>query len=294
VNCRKQKGVQRGGEHHRTPLSGGSHSNEIAAEPRFRVATPFGERPMKVVFSRKGFDSSAGGVPSPIIDGRPITLPIPTQRRSVTTYGDLGLGDIVEHVTKGKLTRKTFCHHDPMFEGGHCAFGQTGAAQAHLCKNGVAVGDVFLFFGLFADADGRDRHHRIFGYLEVESVNVVGTTPDQNDQPRGFSNRHPHTIGEWNRNNTIYAGPGRLAATSPPALRLSIPGEQVSRWRVPPWLRAAGLTYHRQPERWELEEKLNVASRGQEFIADTSNTPDAAVWLDGVKAAIAGGAHDHE
>src|SRR6476469_7952865 len=26
----------------------------------------------------------------------------------------------------------------------------TGAAQAHLCKNGVTVGDVFLFFGVFA------------------------------------------------------------------------------------------------------------------------------------------------
>jgi hypothetical protein len=26
--------------------------------------------------------------------------------------------------------------------------GQTGLAQAHLCKNGVTVGDVFLFFGL--------------------------------------------------------------------------------------------------------------------------------------------------
>src|SRR5215831_15681942 len=101
---------------------------------------------MKIVFSRKGFDGAAGGVPSPIIDGRPISLPIPTRKRSVTTYDDLGLGDIVEQLTRGKLTRRALCHHDPMFEGGHCAFGQTGAAQAHLCKNGVTVGDVFLFF----------------------------------------------------------------------------------------------------------------------------------------------------
>jgi Nucleotide modification associated domain 3 len=36
---------------------------------------------MKVVFSRKGFNSSAGGAPSPIIDGRPISLPIPMRRR---------------------------------------------------------------------------------------------------------------------------------------------------------------------------------------------------------------------
>ncbi|MEL6529675.1 MAG: hypothetical protein AAFQ27_06905, partial [Pseudomonadota bacterium] len=28
---------------------------------------------MKVILSRKGFDSSAGGGPSPIVDGRPIS-----------------------------------------------------------------------------------------------------------------------------------------------------------------------------------------------------------------------------
>ncbi len=137
---------------------------------------------MRIVFSRKGFDSGSGGFPSPIIDGRPISLPIPTQRRSVTTYGDLGLGDIVEHVTRGRLARMSLCHHDPMFEAARCALGQTGAAQAHLERNGVTAGDMFLFFGLFADEEGRDRHHRIFGYLEVESVNALGAEPSASDQ----------------------------------------------------------------------------------------------------------------
>jgi hypothetical protein len=86
---------------------------------------------------------------------------------------------------------------------------------------------------------------------------------------------------------------GRLAVTAPLILRLSIPGEQVSRWRVPPWLHAAGLTYHGRPDRWLGNTTLIAARRGQEFISDTSNTPDAAVWLDSVKAAIAGGAGDH-
>jgi hypothetical protein len=40
---------------------------------------------MKIVFSRKGLDSGAGGFPSPIIDGRPISLPIPTRIRSLQT-----------------------------------------------------------------------------------------------------------------------------------------------------------------------------------------------------------------
>ncbi|MGH6672610.1 MAG: hypothetical protein ACRECV_11660 [Xanthobacteraceae bacterium] len=56
---------------------------------------------MKITFSRKGFDSAAGKAPSPIIEGEPISLPIPTRRRSETSYRLLGLGNIVENMTKG-------------------------------------------------------------------------------------------------------------------------------------------------------------------------------------------------
>ena len=37
---------------------------------------------MKIIFSRKGFDSAAGKAPSPIIEQEPISLPIPTLERS--------------------------------------------------------------------------------------------------------------------------------------------------------------------------------------------------------------------
>jgi hypothetical protein len=177
-----------------------------------------------------------------------------------------------------------------MFEKGRCALGQTGAAQAHLHRNGVTVSDVFLFFGLFADTDGRDRHHRIFGYLEVQSVNALGADPDASDQPSGFTKRHPHTIGEWNANNTIYIGRGCAATTTPSCLRLSIPGEQISRWRVPHWLRAAGLTYHGRSDRWLDDETLILVGRGQEFVSNISTTPAAFAWLEDVKAAIREGA----
>jgi len=244
---------------------------------------------VKIILSRKGFDSGAGGAPSPIIDGRPVGLPIPTERRSVTTYGDLGLGDVVERVTRGRLARSSLCHHDPMFASGRVAFGQTGRAQSHLGNQHVGVGDIFVFFGLFADEDGRDRHHRIFGYLEVERVMAIGSEPNESDQPPGFARRHPHTIGEWEPNNTIYVGTGDVAATANENLRLSRAGEQVSRWRVPPWLRAAGLTYHANQDRWDGDETLTVVGRGQEFVSDISEVPEASAWLAGVKAAIADG-----
>ena len=35
---------------------------------------------MKIILSRKGFDSSSGGGPSPIVDGRCLSLPIPEVR----------------------------------------------------------------------------------------------------------------------------------------------------------------------------------------------------------------------
>ena len=99
---------------------------------------------MRVILSRKGFDTGSGGTASPIVAGRPISLPIPTRRRSATTYDHLGLGEIVERVTRGKIARDHLCHEDPMFAGGQCLFGQCGAAQSHLRNRGVGIGDVFL------------------------------------------------------------------------------------------------------------------------------------------------------
>lgn len=235
---------------------------------------------MKVVFSRKGFDSAAGGVPSPIINGRPVSIPIPATRRSETTYGHLGLGNLVRIITKNRYTEKNLCHYDPMFHGDKCAFGQAGAAQGHLANNYVGVGDVFLFFGLFSEEDGSNRHHRIFGYLNVEDVLHLGANPTLKDQPWGFKIRHPHTIGEWNPNNTIYCGRGQTARTRDLELRLSVAGSQVSTWTVPSWLRDTGLTYHGKRERWSEPNILQVVGRGQEFITDITDNAEANAWLE--------------
>jgi len=141
---------------------------------------------VQIILSRKGFDSAAGGVPSPIVNGEPISLPIPTKMRSETTYELAGLGELVARTTKGRVRPEDLCHEDPMFYAGRCAFGQTGAAQTHLTKRGVGVGDVFIFFGLFAEENGRDRHHRIFGFLKVEEIATIGAHPGEDDQLKGF------------------------------------------------------------------------------------------------------------
>jgi hypothetical protein len=228
---------------------------------------------MKISFSRKGFDSAAGGVPSPIIDGQPVSLPIPTRHQSMTTYGDVGLGRIVERATQGRISGTDLCHRDPMSQDGRCAFGQIAAAQSHLAKHEFGVDDIFLFFGLFADENGRDRNHRIFGYLRVTEKIALGAKPIYPRCLEGFGYRHPHTIGTWNDNNTLYFGCGNVARKASKELRLSKPGT-VSCWKVPQWLHATGLSYHSRPDRWAVDGELRLCSRGQEFV--TSSVADNA------------------
>ena len=62
----------------------------------------------------------------------------------------------------------------------HPIFGQVGAAQSHRAHSGVAVGDLFLFFGWFRQTEivgGRYRFvrqspdlHVIFGWLQIGEI----------------------------------------------------------------------------------------------------------------------------
>lgn len=240
---------------------------------------------MKIVLSRKGFDSSSGGGPSPIIDGRPVTLPIPTSMRSATRWSDLGLAEHVAAASRGRLSGSEFCHHDPMFFGetGRAMLGQCAAAQSHLVNQGVGVGDVFLFFGLFAGEDG-ERHHRIFGWLDVASVEpFAGMASDRLGELKelGF----PHALEQTSTNDALWSGPGGMAQTAPDALRLTVPGGPLSHWRVPGFMRECGLSYHGKPERWHDDGTLTAASRGQEFVCDAGQREDARDWLSSILAA---------
>jgi len=245
---------------------------------------------MRIILSRKGFDSSSGGKPSPIVGGRPISLPIPASRNSRTTYGDLGLGALVQSVTKGKYDSESLCHADPYFADGQCAFGQTGSPQGHLAKNGVGRGDVFLFFGLFNEEQTKERHHRIFGYMVVDEVITLGSDPDPRAAPR-FAPDHPHFIGARDRNNTLYLGPGTTCVSVSPSLRLTQVGGPLGTWTIPGWLEECGLTYHRESWRWPTPGTLLSAARGQEFISDVGDDPTARAWLNEIISEIEGGRH---
>ncbi len=230
---------------------------------------------MRIIFSRKGFDSASGGGPSPIVAGRPVSLPIPAGKASHTIYGDLGLGDHAAHASRGKLSAEDLCHHDPMFTGdGVCLFGQCGAAQTHLANQGVAEGDVFLFFGLFRE-EGGEPHHRIYGYCEIaEIIDLSDSVPQDLIEAK-----HPHAIALHAGNDVVYRGPGTEAKTASDALRLTVPGGPPSVWSRPAWLKRGGLSYHDREDRWLRGGKLRSVARGQEFVADIGRRKAPREWL---------------
>lgn len=180
---------------------------------------------MKIILSRKGFDSSFGGCASPIFeDDTFVSLPIP-EKSSRLRYSDIGgkqrIGSIVEDLTSGRnksLKASAPVHLDPdlSFDSlprkpGWCPlFGQSYSAQSHLDNYGVGPGDIFLFFGWFRRVEecrGRLRFkigepdvHMFFGWFEVGAIWRLwkGTchTPD-------WASEHPH-IGATYTKNTIY------------------------------------------------------------------------------------------
>ncbi len=266
---------------------------------------------MRVVFSRKGFDSAAGGCPSPIIEGKPRTIPIPTVMPTPMRYQDLrgGYGKLVEDLTNKRIKRTSWCHVDPdinrdvlaRLPGWRGALGQTGAAQSHLRNCGVVPGDLFLFWGLFQPVIKEPRwkfegpkQHRIFGWLQIGEIFHLGADGTSALRHHAWLRDHPHTSIGWTHLNTIYVAAECLtlcgSKTTLPGwgmfskgFRLSAIDTMVSEWRVPNWLNPArggvGMSYHPR-ERWSKRGTVRCAARGQEFVADTNNRHDAIEWLE--------------
>ena len=260
----------------------------------------------KIIFSRKGFDSSTGGMPSYKRDKALISFPIPSQQNTLTTYSDIGLGKIIKELSNNKLQPTDTCHFDPNLEYGE--FGQAGAAQTHLENNNVKVGDLFLFWGWFRETSTIDKrtvfskkdpgHYRFFGWLQIGEIIHLGKDPswylkEIKEKPHSMS--HPHTIGQWKKNNTLYLASKKLDAfalndyygfgqfNASENTNLSIdPSNKKSLWKCPRWLNprlgGCGMTYHNDMRRWQ-ENTVDVVGRGQEFVAEPKKIEDCKKWL---------------
>jgi hypothetical protein len=279
---------------------------------------------MKLILSRKGFDAGYGGVASPILpSGELLSLPIP-YKDPLRTYRTVHfngqpLARLVRSLTKGKIGPHQTCHLDPdlRYDSVHRAagwmpmFGQVGAAQTHLCKQGVGIGDLFLFFGWFRQtqyrggqllfATGAKDVHMLYGWLQVGAVHQP-TGEFLDDHP--WAGEHPHCLDNgWGTNNRIYlaalslrlnghdtglAGGGVFPQYTE-TLRLTAPGRTRSIWRLPGWMHPAGksstLSYHGDPMIWQKDGACTLlASRrkGQEFVLQAEDYPGAVGWLEGL------------
>ena len=260
---------------------------------------------MRLIFSRKGFDSGYGGYPSPVLpDERMISLPIPVEDE--TRYSDLRIDDETYYDLMKRLrpkircdgilrelTEETRCHVDPdIYEdilprckGWRPCFGQIDAAQSHLANQNVQEGDLFLFFGRFRRTrlDGKrdlrfcgSDFHSIFGYMQIGDVVRCGESYREPIWMRG----HPHLL-EKRRvrpNNTIYIASDRLTWGSgisgagvfqfDPSLVLTKEGFPPSCWSLPDLFRSVNISYHSK-ESWK-DGYFQSANIGQEFVIEPS------------------------
>ena len=165
---------------------------------------------MKIILSRKGFDSSSGKQANPIMpDGTLLSLPIPDEE-DANTFSSLhwegnSYFDIIHSLNpKTFITSDSRCHLDPDLRfdvknretNWKPAFGQMNASLSHLRNQNVSVGDIFLFYGWFRETelkDGRFRYkkygidaHIIYGYMQIgEIIEHKEDVPD-------WLKDHPH------------------------------------------------------------------------------------------------------
>lgn len=247
---------------------------------------------MRIILSRKGFDSAAGGCPSPIFpDGRLLSLPIPDKTSSIS-YSDiqfdgLDVGQLVSQLTRDPKRAHHYAHLDPDLRkdalyrqhGWRPLLGQTGSAQGHLQNQRVDHGDLFLFFGSFRPVefvDGKWRfvqieapRHVIWGWLQIGEILKVDNL-GKFDLP--WARYHPHFAYKQDSANTVYLATDFLnirgqSTNSPGAgvfprisnnLLLTKPGsKKQTHWRLPGWFFPSDgmskLSFNPNINRWSLD-----------------------------------------
>lgn len=177
---------------------------------------------MKIILSRKGFDSANGGIVSPIMeDGTLVSFPIPSN--DMDTFDDLMYGKepytkILEDL---KYKGGPNCHIDPdlsldrrrnLIDGWCPIFGQINSSAAYLTgRVKVEAGDLFLFFGNYHKVkfiDGKYQYIKrtgdfysdndlqlIWGYMQVGKI-----ITDPEEQIK--YNWHPHSNWDRTKNHT--------------------------------------------------------------------------------------------
>lgn len=272
---------------------------------------------MRIILSRKGFDSAAGGVANPILpDGELLALPIPDEHSPIrykdVRHPTLNLGRLVHQLTNGKVRGGHGAHLDPdlnrEFLDRDAAwlplFGQAGAAAGHLRNHGIEPGDLFLFFSWFREVEfksgkatykkGAEDKHIIYGWFQIDRIIQL----DEQQAYPDWTGYHPHHYGSRGGNNQLYIArnqlnldgfqtdlPGAGTLSYHPDRVLTAPRANRGVWRLPAWFLPGNrppLSYHHNPDRYQIQEDgslhLNAAYRGQEFVLHCDHYPESLNW----------------
>lgn len=259
---------------------------------------------MKIILSRKGFDSQYGRIPSPILpNGTLLSLPIPSKIDSEIKfkdlhYGDLSYYDIIRMLNPRSSIKENYtCHLDPDIrpgvkerpKGWIPSFGQEKAALRHLQNQNVGIGDIFLFFGWFRQTRYIDNClvytpnapdlHVIYEYLQIGGIiNEMTGVPT-------WLKDHPHVKeSRWNTPNAIFTAsqrlslypelPGTACFQFDKRLVLTKNGCKRSTWDLPDFFRNIPISYNENS--WK-EDCFVAASRGQEFVFEAND--EAVKWI---------------
>ena len=237
-----------------------------------------------LVISRKGFDSTAGGRASPILEnGEIFSVPIPQKKQSPFRYRDLRFNDlagqdILNLIGAKSISDKDFCHVDPLFSEKKGIFGQAGGAQGELDNYGIERGDLFLFFGWLQVEKIIKGNNEILNYLSNDGLTHPHGTKDETQY----------------KNNTIYVasknltfsdrvrdlkGHGRFKKTAQ-ELILTEKDKTRSRWRFPQEYFSDTRNLFRNRLKWKDRKNclVNCMGIGQEFILNAHDNPSVIDW----------------
>jgi len=281
---------------------------------------------MKVILSKKGFDSKYGGIASPIMpDGTLLSLPIPTaEEKAGIKYSNLkykGNGktykDIITELNHGKPLDINKCHLDPDIRkkvgiernNWIPAFGQSRGSQTHLENEGVTEGDLFLFFGRFRQTEyvkGKLHYTRnekvkniIFGYLQI--YKIYTTDKIVRDLPKKLR-YHPHYLNrkhkDYKKTNAIYGACDKLSFIDIPGsgcfkydkkLILTKEGEfNLTQWELPSFFKDQNIQISGIKDPYKKNHFQACKGYGQEFVIQ-ENIEDNKILKEWVKKIIKAG-----
>ena len=258
---------------------------------------------MKVILSRKGFDSGYGGWPSPVLpDGTMLSLPIPVTDQAIK-YSDLVyngvkysdiirdlMGETIKVEGEGRFGLDDItCHLDPDIrkdvfvrkDGWKGIFGQNGAPFTHLSNQKVGKGDLFLYFGWFRKTiyDGAKLKydpqckgfHAIYGYLQVNQIKNI-----RDNDFEEWALYHPHVRRgkEASKFDHLYYASDQLTFLESKKgfgvfefsdrVILTKDGRAKSRWELPTFFKRYKISYHTENS-WK-DDYFQSAAKGQEFV----------------------------